>query len=134
MFSKKSVDKKTVKIVQESFKKAAPVFDLVITMLHEDLLKLKPSLKDVFPVDEQGIQEQKSQLKELLTSAVYSLGDLKKIAPSLSIDYLKDANDHDLFGQAFISAFSKGVRRDFTEEVEEAWIKAYSAISATMQG
>jgi len=125
-----------IKLIQESFKKVAPIAETAAELFYGRLFELDPSLKSLFKGD---MKEQGAKLMATLTVVVNGIGDLNSLVPAVQdlgrrhAGYgVKDAH-YATVGEALIWTLGQGLGADFTEDVSEAWIAAYGVLASTMK-
>lgn len=121
--------------VQASFKKVAPIADAAAEIFYTRLFEIAPEVKPMFKGD---IKEQGSKLMATLGVVVNGLRDLDKIVPVAQqlavkhIDYGVKAEHYTPVGEALIFTLEKGLGDDFTPEVKDSWLSAYTTLSGVM--
>src|SRR5215207_6791095 len=125
-----------VRLVQESFKKVAPIADAAATLFYGRLFDLDPALESLFKGD---MVEQGRKLMQMIGVAVKSLDRLEQVLPAVCALGARHAGygvrekDYDTVGRALIWALKKGLGDDFTPEVEAAWAEVYAALAGVMK-
>ncbi len=125
-----------IKLVQESFQKLAPIADAAAALFYGRLFDLDPSLEALFKGD---MAEQGRKLMQMLGVVVKSLDRLEQVLPAVCALGARHAGygvrekDYDTVGRALIWALKKGLRDDFTPEVEAAWARVYAALAGVMK-
>ncbi|MEM8554439.1 MAG: globin family protein [Pseudomonadota bacterium] len=121
--------------VQGSFKKVAPIADAAAEIFYNRLFEIAPQVKPYFKGD---MKEQGSKLMATLGAVVNGLRDLDKIVPVAQqlaikhVDYGVKAEDYTPVGEALIYTLEKGLGDDFTPEVKDGWLTAYTTLSGVM--
>ena len=129
------MDDKQITLIQESFKKVAPISDAAAEIFYTRLFEIAPEVKPFFKGD---IKEQGSKLMATLGVVVNGLRDLDKIVPVAQelavkhIDYGVTAEHYTPVGEALIYTLDKGLGDDFTPELKDAWVGAYTTLSGVM--
>ena len=124
-----------IDMIQASFKKVAPISDVAAGIFYARLFEIAPEVKPMFKGD---ISEQGKKLMTTLGVVVNGLKDLDKIVPVAQqlavkhIDYGVKAEHYKPVGEALIYTLDKGLGDDFTPELKEAWIEAYTILSGVM--
>lgn len=124
-----------ITLIQDSFKKVAPISDAAAEIFYGRLFEIAPQVKPYFKGD---MTEQGSKLMATLGVVVNGLRDLDKIVPVAQqlavkhVDYGVKAEDYTPVGEALIYTLDKGLGDDFTPELKEAWVGAYTTLSGVM--
>lgn len=130
------MDPEKIGLVQESWKKVVPIADEAAALFYDELFTLDPSLRDLFKSD---MKAQGRKLTSMLNTAVVNLRQLATILPAVEdlgrrhVGYGVVAEHYDTVGTALISTLDKGLGPDFTPDVREAWVEAYTALAGVMQ-
>lgn len=131
------MDDKTITLVQESFAKVVPIKDAAAEIFYADLFETAPEVKPYFANSD--MKKQGSVLMATLGVVVNGLRDLDKIVPVAQqlavkhVDYGVQAKDYDSVGASLLRTLEKGLGDDFTPEVKEAWVGAYTTLSGVMK-
>lgn len=124
-----------VTLVQESFKKVVPFKDAAAAIFYDRLFTLDPSLRPLFKGD---MIEQGRKLMAMIGTAVASLDRLESILPAIQAlgerhaDYGVQPKHYDIVGEALLWTLGQGLGNAFTDDVKEAWAKAYNTLSSIM--
>ncbi len=125
-----------IEIVKENFNRIAPLADEVATEFYQRLFQLDASLRPLFKED---LTEQKKKLMMMLKFAVGTLDRMDVFEPSLEELGRKHAaygvleTHYETVGDALISTLRAMLGAGLTEQLEAAWIAAYTLIAGTMQ-
>lgn len=125
-----------IEIVKENFNQIAPLADLVAAEFYERLFQLDASLRPLFKED---LTEQKKHLMMMLKFAIGTLDRMEVFEPSLEelgrkhIAYGVKETHYETVGDALILTLRAMLGASLTEQLEAAWIAAYSLIAGTMQ-
>lgn len=125
-----------VKLIQESFRKVAPIAETAAELFYGKLFELDPSLKSLFKGD---MKEQGAKLMATLTVVVKGIGDLNSLVPVVQdlgrrhAGYGVEDKHYGTVGEALIWTLGQGLGDDFTEEVKKAWVAAYGVLASTMK-
>jgi hemoglobin-like flavoprotein len=82
--------------------------------------------------------EQRVKLMAMLTTAVRSLGRWDSLVPALRelgrrhIGYRVKPDHYETVGTALLATLEKGLGKDFTPPVREAWVVCYTSIAWEM--
>ena len=129
---------KTVTLVQESFEKVKPIAPQAAEIFYNKLFELDPSLKPLFPSNEEAMKSQGNKLMTMLAAAVAGLSNLEALVPVLQnlgkkhVEYKVEASHYDTVGAALLATLVAGLGADFTAEVKEAWTSVYGTMSTVM--
>lgn len=129
---------KTVTLVQESFEKVKPIAPQAAEIFYNKLFELDPSLKPLFPSNEEAMKSQGNKLMTMLAAAVAGLSNLEALVPVLQnlgkkhVEYKVEASHYDTVGAALLATLEAGLGADFTAEVKEAWTSVYGTMSTVM--
>ncbi|MEP1793110.1 globin family protein [Parasphingorhabdus sp.] len=124
-----------ITLVQESFAKVVPIKEAAAEIFYDRLFDTAPRVKPYFKGD---MKDQGAKLMTTLGAVVNGLRDLDKIVPiaeSLAIkhvDYGVQPEDYADVGSALIYTLEKGLGDEFTPELEESWVTAYTTLSSVM--
>ena len=124
-----------IKIVQDTFKKVAPLGDAVAEIFYAKLFAIDPDLRPMFKGD---MAEQGRKLMKMLTIAVHGLHRLEDLVPAVQdlgrrhVGYGVVPAHYATVGAALIWTLEQGLGEDFTPEACEAWVAAYKVLSETM--
>lgn len=125
-----------ISLVKESWAKVAPISDVAAELFYGKLFELDPSLKPLF---KGSMKEQGRKLMTMLTMAVNSLDNLESIVPTIQamgkrhVGYGVKDEHYDTVGEALIWTLGQGLKDDFTEETQTAWVGVYTLVSSTMK-
>src|SRR5829696_8213538 len=125
-----------VRLVQENFKKVAPIADAAATLFYGRLFDLDPALESLFKGD---MVEQGRKLMQMIGVAVKSLDRLEQVLPAVRVLGARHAGygvrekDYETVGRALIWTLKKGLGDDFTPETEAAWAEVYAALAGAMK-
>lgn len=124
-----------VKLVQDSFKKVAPIAPQAADIFYTRLFEIAPEVRPMFPDD---MSSQKDKLMGMLGTAVTNLHQVDTIIPAVQelgrkhVAYgVKDAH-YKPVGEALIYTLEKGLGEDFTPEVKDAWVTTYKTLQSVM--
>ncbi len=124
-----------VKLVQDSFKKVAPIADQASDIFYAKLFEIAPEVRSLFPED---MSEQKGKLMGMLATAVNNLHQVETIIPAVQdlgrrhVNYGVTADQYKPVGEALIYTLETGLGDDFTPEVKEAWVTTYVTLQKVM--
>lgn len=124
-----------VALVQDSWKKVAPISDTAADLFYGRLFESSPQVKPLFPDEMSG---QKKKLMQTLGFVVAGLTNLEGIVGAVQqlgvkhVDYKVTPEMYPAVGAALLWTLEQGLGEDFTPEVSEAWATAYGILSMTM--
>jgi nitric oxide dioxygenase len=124
-----------IELVQSSFAKVAPISDDAARNFYGRLFNIAPEVKSLFTGD---MDEQGRKLMQMLTVVVNGLKDLDTVIPAAEklairhVDYGVHPEHYQPVGEALIWTLKEGLGPDFNDDVEAAWLAAYSVLSSTM--
>ena len=125
-----------VMLVKQSFEKVTPIADTAASLFYARLFEIDPSLMRLFKGD---IKQQGKMLMHMIGSAVRGLDKPEALVPVLTglgrrhVGYGVKDEHYDTVAQALLWTLEKGLGPDFTAEVREAWIAAYTLMARVMQ-
>ena len=124
-----------VALVQDSWKKVAPISDQAADLFYGRLFETAPEVKPLFPDD---MSAQKKKLMQTLGFVVAGLSNLEGIVGAVQElgvkhnDYKVTAEMYPAVGSSLLWTLEQGLGEDFTPDVAEAWSTAYGILSTTM--
>jgi hemoglobin-like flavoprotein len=125
-----------IALVQKSFAVIAPIADDAAVLFYQRLFELDPSLKSMFKGD---MADQRRKLMQMLTAAVKGLQRLDRLVPVVEdlgrrhVGYGVTDQHYETVGAALLWTLEKGLGREFTLEVREAWATVYGLLANTMR-
>jgi hemoglobin-like flavoprotein len=129
------MDERQIELVQESFKKVLPIKDVAAKLFYDRLFEIAPGVKSLFTGN---LEEQGKKLMAALGTVVSGLTNLDKILPTVQelgarhVEYGTEDAHYNIVGEALIWTLNEGLGEAFTEEVEEAWVAAYTILAGVM--
>ena len=130
------MDKADIQLLQRTFKKIEPIAQETGELFYGRLFQVDPTLRPLFKGD------LKTQAKMLMTAiglTIQSLDQPGKVMPELQAIGLRHTGygampaDFDKFGGALVWAFQQSLGDDWTDDVQAAWIAAFSFIRTSMK-
>lgn len=124
-----------IKLVQDSFKKVAPIAPQAADIFYERIFEVAPELRPMFPDD---MSNQKDKLMGMLGTAVTNLHQVETIIPAVQelgrkhVNYGVKDEHYKPVGDALIYTLEKGLGDDFTPEVKTAWVDTYTTLQNVM--
>jgi hemoglobin-like flavoprotein len=129
------VNQQTVSLVQSSWKKVTAIAPQAAELFYQNLFAADPALKPLFKGD---MTEQGRKLMRMIDAAVGKLDDLDMLVPVLQ-DLARRHNgygvkkkDYQTVGAALLKTLERGLGKDFTAEVKEAWASVYGVMAEVM--
>ena len=125
-----------VSILQSSFEKITPQADAFVDSFYSNLFSMYPSAKPLFEHTKMGMQ--KKMLLDSLVLTVNNLDNpdvLTKKLQGLGARHVKYGalpEHYPLVGNALLTTFEQYLADDWTEDVKQAWVEAYGAITDLM--
>ena len=124
-----------VALVQDSFKKVAPISDVAAELFYGRLFEVAPQVKPMFRGD---MKEQGRKLMATLGVVVTGLTRLETVLPAASalakqhVAYGVKAEHYPIVGGALLWTLEKGLGDAWTPELASAWTAAYGTLSGYM--
>jgi hemoglobin-like flavoprotein len=124
-----------VELVQTSFAKVAPIAEAAAGLFYGRLFERAPEVKPLFKGD---IGEQGRKLMATLSVVVKGLSNPDAVLPAAKtlavkhVSYGVEPTHYQPVGEALIWTLEQGLGDAFTPETRDAWLAAYSALSAAM--
>jgi hemoglobin-like flavoprotein len=124
-----------VALVQDSFKKVAPISDVAAELFYGRLFEIAPQVKPMFRGD---MKEQGRKLMATLGVVVTGLTRLETVLPAASalakqhVAYGVKAEHYPIVGGALLWTLEKGLGDAWTPELAAAWTAAYGTLSGYM--
>jgi len=124
-----------VALVQDSFKKVAPISDVAAELFYGRLFEVAPQVKPMFRGD---MKEQGRKLMTTLGVVVAGLTRLETVLPAASalakqhVAYGVKAEHYPIVGSALLWTLEKGLGDAWTPELAAAWTAAYGTLSGYM--
>jgi hemoglobin-like flavoprotein len=125
-----------VALVQDSFKKVAPIAATAADLFYDRLFAIAPQFRPLFPLD---LREQKTKLIAMLATVVANLHQLEKMMAQVEqlgrrhVTYGVTADHYAPVGEALLWTLEQGLGAEFTPSVKAAWTEAYLALSGVMK-
>ena len=125
-----------ITMVQESFKKVAPISATAADLFYDRLFEVAPEVRQLFPDD---MAQQKKMLMSMLGTAVTNLHRAEAILPAVQdlgrrhVGYGVKDEDYDTVAAALLWTLEQGLGPDFTPETKDAWTACYVLLAGTMK-
>ena len=124
-----------VKLVQDSFKKVAPIADQAAVLFYDRLFEIAPQVRPMIPAD---MTEQRKKLMTTLGVVVAGLNNLPSVLPAASalakkhVGYGVKPEHFPIVGEALLWTLEKGLGPDWTPDTKTAWVAAYTTLADFM--
>lgn len=124
-----------IQLVKSSWEKVIPIQDMAAKLFYDKLFTQDPSTRALFKSD---MQEQGKMLMQTITIVVRALDNLGPLMPTIEklaqrhVGYGVTPKHYDSVGQALIETLQAGLGTQFSPDVKEAWIAAYTTLSQAM--
>ncbi|MCJ8311987.1 MAG: hemin receptor [Saccharospirillaceae bacterium] len=131
-----SLSSHQVILIQQSFKKVAPIADVAAKIFYDKLFEYDPQLQRLF---KNNMGEQGKKLMQTLGVAVGALKTLDKVVPIIQnlavkhLDYGVKVDDYTPVGNALIYTLGQGLGSAFTAELKQAWSTLLKVIFDVMR-
>jgi len=125
-----------IQLVQGTWTKVVPISDTAANLFYGKLFELDPAIKPLFKGD---MKAQGKLLMTMIGTAVNGLSRLEKIVPAVQdlgrrhAKYGVKDQHYDTVAAALIWTLGQGLGKDFTPDVESAWVGAYTVLATTMK-
>jgi hemoglobin-like flavoprotein len=125
-----------IALVQQSFKKLAPVGLKVAKIFYAELFAIDPSLRSMF---KGGMEAQYKKLMSALSLVVGSLHAPEQIISGVEklavkqVDYGVRPEHYTYVGNALLRTLKKGLGSEFTPELCDAWTEAFRMLARIMK-
>jgi hemoglobin-like flavoprotein len=127
---------KQIELVQQSFRKVAPIADLAADLFYARLFEIDPSLRRLFKGD---MKKQGAMLMSMIASAVRGLSNPNALIPVLTAlgrrhsGYgVVDAH-YATVADALLWTLKHSLGSEFDDEMKDAWTAAYMMMASVMQ-
>src|SRR5262249_23607015 len=125
-----------VALVRHTYFVIEPIADVIADLFYERLFYLAPSMRRMFPDD---MTAPKRNLMVMVATTVQNLDNLDALIPlarALGVRHARygvSAAQYQIGGDVLMWTLERGLARDFTPEVRDAWRRVYDLIAAAMQ-
>ncbi len=125
-----------IDLVQKTFGAVKPIAATAAELFYGRLFTLDPSLRSMFRGD---MAKQGQMLMGMIGAAVAGLRNLETLAPVVRhlgarhVGYGVRTEHYATVGSALVWTLEQGLGDQFTPEVRDAWIAAYTLLSEVMQ-
>ncbi len=124
-----------IKRVQESFALIEPSAAAMISQLYHHLFKIDPSAQALF---KKSMDEQSEKFLGVLKTVIDSLDNIDSLIPAIKVlgqrhhDYGVQGSHYETMAEALLWALKEQLAAAYTDEVEQAWAKAYATVAEIM--
>jgi nitric oxide dioxygenase len=124
-----------IELVQASFEKVRPIADQAAETFYQRLFEIAPGYRSFFKHD---MKKQGAMLMSTLGLAVGSLKNLEAILPAVRslgqrhAGYGITAEHYQPVAEAFLWTLEYYLGEDFTPELKDAWVQAYTTLAGVM--
>lgn len=128
---------KQIELVQQSWLVVKPIADIAALNFYEKLFQKAPGIRHLFKGD---VKQQAQKLAAMLTFVVRELHRVDDIVDDVKNLGLRHQNygakpeHYDLVGVCLIETLAEGLGEKWNQEVEMAWIAAYTILKDAMIG
>ncbi|HBA34356.1 MAG TPA: hemin receptor [Gammaproteobacteria bacterium] len=125
-----------IKMVKASWAKVVPISDQAAELFYGRLFEVYPEVKPLFKSD---MKEQGRKLMAMIGTAVNGLDNLEPLLGAVKdlgkrhVDYGVKDEDYDKVAECLIWTLNQGLGDEFTDELEAAWVKTYTAVADVMK-
>jgi hemoglobin-like flavoprotein len=125
-----------VKLIQLGWQQVLPEVEAVATTFYDQLFRLQPPLRRLFPTD---FQQQVDKMAATIETIVTSLDRLDLLLPQVQLlgvrhaYYRVEPEHYALVAQALLSALAEHLGEHWSTGMAEAWKEAYWLLAETMQ-
>ena len=126
---------KQIELVQASFEMVRPIADQAAETFYQRLFEIAPQYRSMFKHD---MKKQGAMLMSTLGLAVGSLNNLEAILPAVRslgqrhAGYGVTAEHYQPVAEAFLWTLEYYLGEDFTPELKDAWVVAYTTLAGVM--
>ena len=126
---------KQIELVQASFEMVRPIADQASETFYQRLFEIAPQYRSMFMHD---MKKQGAMLMSTLGLAVGSLNNLEAILPAVRslgqrhAGYGVTAEHYQPVAEAFLWTLEHYLGEDFTPELKDAWVEAYTTLAGVM--
>jgi len=126
---------KQIELVQASFEMVRPIADQASETFYQRLFEIAPQYRSMFKHD---MKKQGAMLMSTLGLAVGSLNNLEAILPAVRslgqrhAGYGVTAEHYQPVAEAFLWTLEHYLGEDFTPELKDAWVEAYTTLAGVM--
>lgn len=124
-----------IELVQQSWSKLLPVAKEAGLIFYQKLFALAPEVRPLFKPD---ISEQANKLVTILGYVVSKLKYMEDLLPEVQklgarhTAYGTEPKHYEAVGHCLLETLKEGLGKDWTPEVQDAWITAYNTLKNVM--
>jgi nitric oxide dioxygenase len=125
-----------IALVKNSWKTLRSIDPVIVgDAFYSKLFTDTPALRKMFPPN---MQEQYKKLVDMLSTVVARLERLEELTEEIEAMAIRHVHygvrpaHYRLIGKALLWTLQQGLGRDFTSDVEAAWLECYTVLSDTM--
>jgi len=124
-----------IALVQSSWKEIKPLGPAAGELFYSKLFETAPSVRHMFKPD---VKPQASKLIYMLDYVVIKLNHLDTLVDDVRklairhVDYGAQPAHYQVVGQVLIATLKEAMGSKWNEELQQAWISAYTILSETM--
>lgn len=124
-----------IKLVQTSWAQVTPIAEQAAELFYNRLFTLDPDLRSLFKSD---MREQGRKLMRMLGTIVNGLDNLEALVPTVQdlgrrhAGYGVTDQHYRTVAEALLWTLGQGLGDAFSENVENAWVTAYTILADTM--
>lgn len=124
-------------LVQSTWKQIAPLAGPAAIMFYDRLFEIDPSTKPLFR--QTDMEHQRKKLIQIIGTAVASLDRLDALVPVVEdlgrrhAGYGVEDKHYESVGAALLWTLERGLGKDWTPQVAEAWTETYGLLSGVIR-
>jgi hemoglobin-like flavoprotein len=125
-----------VDLVQDSFRRIAPQISEASRLFYDELFRIAPDLRQLFPDD---ISRQREKLGHMLDALIRSLNRINTVSEDIvdlghrHLAYDIEEEHYVAFGEALLRMLDRLLGVEMTLELRDAWSSAYDMLARVMQ-
>ena len=125
-----------IALVKTSWQQVLPIQKAAAELFYGRLFELDPSLRPLFKGD---MAEQGRKLMTMINTVVMSLDRLEPMLGAIEdlgrrhVGYGVTEAHYDTVGSTLLWTLGQGLGAQFTQQVEAAWIEAYTTLASVMK-
>ena len=124
-------------LVQSTWKQVVPLADAAAIMFYDRLFEIDPTTRPLFR--QTDMVHQRKKLIQIIGTAVASLERLDALVPVVEdlgrrhAGYCVEDKHYDSVGAALLWTLERGLGKEWTPQVAEAWTQTYGLLSGVMR-
>jgi hemoglobin-like flavoprotein len=125
-----------IRLVQENFRRLASQMADASRIFYDELFRLSPELRDLFPPD---LIRQKEKFAQMMGVLVRNLGRVNEISEDIvdlgqrHMAYDIEEEHYEAFGEAFLRMLDRLLGLEMTPDLRDAWSAAYDMVARVMK-